>query len=214
MKIGLPMNNRIRIQKSILVSPPYNTTYIILNEILKIKNIKNALDMGTGTGIIAIELAKRSFDVTATDISNKAVRLAMLNIKENNVKVNIFQSDLFDKVSGKFDLIVFNSPVVFKRKPVINTIGNIILNFNLIDLVHRFSNLEKEWKVRMIKVNEFIYEAKNYLSDIGIIVTMLTQNEIDLITKDKNIELLHKIKFDQIKAYSIYITKLRFRNVI
>ncbi len=208
------MNNRIRIQKSILVSPPYNTTYIILNEILKIKNIKNALDMGTGTGIIAIELAKRSFDVTATDISNKAVRLAMLNIKENNVKVNIFQSDLFDKVSGKFDLIVFNSPVVFKRKPVINTIGNIILNFNLIDLVHRFSNLEKEWKVRMIKVNEFIYEAKNYLSDIGIIVTMLTQNEIDLITKDKNIELLHKIKFDQIKAYSIYITKLRFRNVI
>ena len=208
------MNNRIRIQRSILVSPPYNTTYIILNEILKIKNIRNALDMGTGTGIIAIELAKRSFDVTATDISNKAVRLAMLNIKENNVKVNIFQSDLFDKVSGKFDLIVFNSPVVFKRKPVINTIGNIILNFNLIDLVHRFSNLEKEWKVRMIKVNEFIYEAKNYLSDIGIIVTMLTQNEIDLITKDKNIELLHKIKFDQIKAYSIYITKLRFRNVI
>ena len=208
------MNNRIRIQRSILVSPPYNTTYIILNEILKIKNIKNALDMGTGTGIIAIELAKRSFDVTATDISNKAVRLAMLNIRENNVKVNIFQSDLFDKVSGKFDLIVFNSPVVFKRKPVINTIGNIILNFNLIDLVHRFSNLEKEWKVRMIKVNEFIYEAKNYLSDIGIIVTMLTQNEIDLITKDKNIELLHKIKFDQIKAYSIYITKLRFRNVI
>ena len=214
MKIGLPMNNRIRIQKSILVSPPYNTTYIILNEILKIKNIKNALDMGTGTGIIAIELAKRSFDVTATDISNKAIRLAMLNIKKNNVKVNIFQSDLFDKVSGKFDLIVFNSPVVFKRKPVINTIGNIILNFNLIDLVHRFSNLEKEWKVRMIKVNEFIYEAKKYLSDIGIIVTMLTQNEIDLITKDKNIELLHKIKFDQIKAYSIYITKLRFRNVI
>ena len=213
MKIGLPMNNRIRIQKSILVSPPYNTTYIILNEILKIKNIKNALDMGTGTGIIAIELAKRSFDVTATDISNKAVRLAMLNIKNNNVKVNIFQSDLFDKVSGKFDLIVFNSPVVFKRKPVINTIGNIILNFNLIDLVHRFSNLEKEWKVRMIKVNEFIYEAKNYLSDIGIIVTMLTQNEIDLITKDKNIELLHKIKFDQIKAYNIYITKLKFRNV-
>ncbi len=207
------MNNRIRIQRSILVSPPYNTTYIILNEILKIKNIKNALDMGTGTGIIAIELAKRSFDVTATDISNKAVRLAMLNIKENNVKVNIFQSDLFDKVSGKFDLIVFNSPVVFKRKPVINTIGNIILNFNLIDLVHRFSNLEKEWKVRMIKVNEFIYEAKNYLSDIGIIVTMLTQNEIDLITKDKNIELLHKIKFDQIKAYNIYITKLKFRNV-
>jgi len=207
------MNNRIRIQRSILVSPPYNTTYIILNEILKIKNIKNALDMGTGTGIIAIELAKKSFDVTATDISNKAVRLAMLNIKENNVKVNIFQSDLFDKVSGKFDLIVFNSPVVFKRKPVINTIGNIILNFNLIDLVHRFSNLEKEWKVRMIKVNEFIYEAKNYLSDIGIIVTMLTQNEIDLITKDKNIELLHKIKFDQIKAYNIYITKLKFRNV-
>jgi methylase of polypeptide subunit release factors len=207
------MNNRIRIQRSILVSPPYNTTYIILNEILKIKNIKNALDMGTGTGIIAIELAKRSFDVTATDISNKAVRLAMLNIKNNNVKVNIFQSDLFDKVSGKFDLIVFNSPVVFKRKPVINTIGNIILNFNLIDLVHRFSNLEKEWKVRMIKVNEFIYEAKNYLSDIGIIVTMLTQNEIDLITKDKNIELLHKIKFDQIKAYNIYITKLKFRNV-
>ena len=207
------MNNRIRIQRSILVSPPYKTTYIILNEILKIKNIRNALDMGTGTGIIAIELAKRSFDVTATDISNKAIRLAMLNIKKNNVKVNIFQSDLFDKVSGKFDLIVFNSPVVFKRKPVINTIGNIILNFNLIDLVHRFSNLEKEWKVRMIKVNEFIYEAKKYLSDIGIIVTMLTQNEIDLITKDKNIELLHKIKFDQIKAYNIYITKLKFRNV-
>ena len=70
------------------------------------------LDMGTGSGIIAILAAQRSSDVVAVDINPKAVEAARANAVGNGVadRINFGVSDVFDAVEGTFDLIVFDPP--------------------------------------------------------------------------------------------------------
>lgn len=74
---------------------------------------ERVLDLGTGTGIIAIGLAKRGRIVTATDISGAAVKTARVNAERNGVTITALESDLLSAVSGEFDLIAFNIPYGF-----------------------------------------------------------------------------------------------------
>jgi methylase of polypeptide subunit release factors len=70
-----------------------------------------ALDIGTGSGYIGLYLAQRGWDVDAVDISPRAVALAQRNAERNDVKANIYRSDVLSAVSGVFDVIVFNPPM-------------------------------------------------------------------------------------------------------
>ncbi len=66
------------------------------------------LDIGTGSGILALAAAKKAKKVIATDIDKKAIELCKKNVK--NKKIQFIQSDLFEKVKGRFDTIIFNPP--------------------------------------------------------------------------------------------------------
>lgn len=71
------------------------------------------LDMGCGYGPIGITLAK-SFPtrrVTMVDINERAVALTEKNVKDNQVEAVVFQSSLFERVSGEFAAIVTNPPI-------------------------------------------------------------------------------------------------------
>lgn len=73
------------------------------------------LDVGTGSGNIAISLALEldCKKVLATDISDKALKVAKLNAKKLQAdQVSFLRSDLLDDINGKFDLIVSNPPYV------------------------------------------------------------------------------------------------------
>jgi release factor glutamine methyltransferase len=71
----------------------------------------NVLEIGTGSGILALEAAKFADKVLAVDINPEAVAFVQKNVKQQNLKnVKVIESDLFSKVSGKFDLIIFNPP--------------------------------------------------------------------------------------------------------
>lgn len=74
------------------------------------------LDLGTGTGVIAVCLAKflRRASVTAVDISAKALNLARENAELNGVidKIVFQESDWLGEVHGRFDLIVSNPPYI------------------------------------------------------------------------------------------------------
>lgn len=74
----------------------------------------SVLDIGTGSGAIAISLAhaRPGWLVTASDISTEALKLAKENARKNAVTIDFIQSDVFSKVSGKFDLIVSNPPYI------------------------------------------------------------------------------------------------------
>lgn len=73
-------------------------------------------DIGTGSGCIAIGLAKAfpQAKVSAIDISEKAIQTASENAKKNNVEIEFIQADILqqDKLNGKFDVIISNPPYV------------------------------------------------------------------------------------------------------
>jgi len=77
----------------------------------------SVLDIGTGSGAIALALAKNrsAWSVTAADISQEALNLASENAK--NQKLNIFfkKSDCFAEISEKYDIIVSNPPYISRE---------------------------------------------------------------------------------------------------
>ncbi len=70
----------------------------------------HVLEIGTGTGILAIGSALTSAATMAVDINPAAVECARKNAELNNVTMDVGVSDLFEKVSGSFDEIIFNPP--------------------------------------------------------------------------------------------------------
>jgi release factor glutamine methyltransferase len=83
-------------------------------ENLPTREVGQAIDVGTGCGILGIIIARRAKMVIATDINPYAVRCARQNARANGVsdRMHFFQGDLFSplRVGERFDLVLFNAP--------------------------------------------------------------------------------------------------------
>lgn len=84
---------------------------------------KTLLDVGCGYGTLALTLAKKyGLKVTLVDVNSRALDLAKKNADKNNIEVNdIFLSNIYDQVEGKFDAIISNPPIR-AGKEVVHTI--------------------------------------------------------------------------------------------
>lgn len=120
MKLNFYINENVLI--------PRQDTEILVEEVINIaKRIKNPkiLDLCTGSGAIAVSLAKylTESEITATDISNKALEIAKKNAKINEVenRITFISSDLFTNIpEEKYDIIVSNPPYI--KRNVIETL--------------------------------------------------------------------------------------------
>lgn len=98
---------------------PRPETEILVEEALKIakeNNLTKVLDIGTGSGCIPISMVLKDKNITAhaVDISKDALETAKRNALLHNVyeKIKFYQSDVFDEVEEKFDIIISNPPYI------------------------------------------------------------------------------------------------------
>lgn len=111
------------VNNNVLIPRP--ETEILIEEVLKVcsslktKEIR-ILEIGTGCGAISVSLAHelKNAQITATDISQHAINVASKNAQINDVANQIFflQGNLFEPVSGNFDIIVSNPPYISKEE--------------------------------------------------------------------------------------------------
>lgn len=121
------MKMNFYVNKDVLI--PRQDTEVLVEEVIKIAkriNAKKILDLCTGSGAIAISLAKyiENSQITATDISEKALEIAEKNAIEQKVdrQIAFLQSDLFNDIpKEKYDIIVSNPPYI--KKDIIKTLN-------------------------------------------------------------------------------------------
>lgn len=171
------------VDENVLIPRP--DTEVLVEEVIKLAksiNAKKILDLCTGSGAIAVSLAKyiEGSQITATDISRKALSIAKLNATNNDVedRITFVSSDLFQNISEeKYDIIVSNPPYI-KRK-VIKTLDEEVKREPIIALDGGNDGLDFYKKI--------IRNAYQYLKYKGYLCL-----EIGYDQKDEVIDLINK----------------------
>lgn len=175
-------DRKFKVTRDVL-SPRIETEELIYKVLEYIKKSKKdsfkILDLCTGSGIIAITLKKEIIEkyteIVASDISEKALSIAIENANNNNANITFIKSDLFDNISGKFDLIISNPPYISYKDKI--TIKDNVLKYD--PHLALFAEEDGIYFYRKI-----IENAVHYLSKDGVIFF-----EIGYDQKEKIFEL-------------------------
>ena len=135
---------------------PAEDSYLLADN-LEIKKGQSVLEIGTGSGIVAMYASRLTDDITVTDINFDACELARKNFAENGIEnIEILWGNLFEVVENrKFDVILFNTPYLPTEDDEVldNTIN------------YAFDGGLNGRKV----IDLFLNEVGNHLNDGGIV---------------------------------------------
>jgi release factor glutamine methyltransferase len=111
-------NIKLQIPPEVFHPGFFTSTNFLLQYIKKLRlESKSFLEIGAGSGLISVYGAKQDAKVTATDINPVAIKFLTINGEENDVRLTIVQSDLFENIPvQQFDIIAINPPY-YKKKP-------------------------------------------------------------------------------------------------
>ncbi len=153
---------KINVNESVLI-PRYETELLVEKTIKYINKIFNKkvsiLDIGTGSGCISIVLNKEiNANLTASDISDKALEIAKYNAKENKANIKFIKSDILNDIKEKFDVIISNPPYIDP-------------NEKIMDMVDKYEPHEALYASNngLYFYEEILKNAKNNLNDKFII---------------------------------------------
>lgn len=108
--------------------PRMDTELVVEQALKRVGQNGKVLDLCCGSGAIGITIAaEKGARVTMADISPVALKIAKYNAKKYKTKVKMVQSDMFEHIAGKYDLIVCNPPYI--ATDVIDTLDNSVKNF-------------------------------------------------------------------------------------
>lgn len=120
---------KINVDKNVLI-PRFETEELVENTIKYIKKYFelpiDILDIGTGSGCISVALKNelKSVNITASDISKKAIKKAKENAKNNNVEINFINTDIYRGINKKFDVIISNPPYISHEEEIMDIVYN------------------------------------------------------------------------------------------
>ena len=174
-------DRKFKVTKDVL-SPRMETEELIYKvvEYVKItkKNNLRILDLCTGSGIIAItlkkELSQFSIDVVASDISKEALEVAKENAKTHTADIRFIQSDIFNNIDDKFDIIVSNPPYIDRKDEV--TMEDNVLKYD----PHLALFAEEEGMYFYRNITE---QANSYLNANGVIFFEIGYDQKDKIVR-------------------------------
>lgn len=179
------MGLKFKVNSNVLI--PRQDTETLVEEALKVvKPGMRVLDLCTGSGCIIISILRNVTNVEgyAIDISKQALNVAKENARLNDVSVMFERSDLFDNVTGTFDIIVSNPPYIRTEEIV-----------KLMPEVQSFEPMEaldgKEDGLYFYR--EIVAECKDYLNPGG--------------------RILFEIGYDQGEAVSVLLREAGFADV-
>lgn len=167
--------------------PRFETEELVYKalEIINKYGYKKVLDLCAGSGAIGIVISKKSeCEVLGTDISDDALKVAKMNGQMLNVKINFMQSDLFDKVLDKYDLIISNPPY--------------IATSDIAKLDKKVKNYEPRQALDggidgLDIIRKIAFEYKNYLNENGTLMFEFGIGQTDEIKKifiDSDMEII------------------------
>lgn len=187
------------VNKNVLIPQP--DTEILVEEVLNIiqKKIQNKdikiLDLCTGSGAIGISIKKyidefckknkyqTNLEVVESDISEKALEVAKINAERNKVDIQFIESDLFEKINDKFDIIVSNPPYI--ETHIIESLAKEVQNEPKLALDGGIDGLKF--------YRDIIKNALNFLNPEGVLAL-----EIGYDQKEKVIEILKQNDYNEI----------------
>ncbi len=155
---------------------------------------KTILDVGTGSGFVAVLCGLLTdADITAADISKDAVECARknadVNLDANKGRLTATQSDIFEHVSGEYDLITFNPPYL----PADDLPGN-----------------DKKVLIECGQIERFVSGLPGHLTDGGVallLVSSLTPIDVPALCRRRGLKAMvvkrKKLEWEELKIYII-----------
>ncbi|MFH1649800.1 MAG: HemK2/MTQ2 family protein methyltransferase [Candidatus Woesearchaeota archaeon] len=174
-----------------MVYEPHEDSFLLQSNLAKhCQGI--VLDMGTGSGIQALSAAKMVEGVTAVDIDPEAVAFVRELVKQDGItNIEVIESDLFEKVDGEFDTILFNTPYLPEDGEPDPALDGGALGYEI--------------------VIRFLSEAKGHLAPEGIILLVISTLTNPLKVEQEAKKLGYSFKIideEKVPFETLYLYKL------
>ncbi len=178
------MGFNLKVDERVLI--PRDDTETLVNEVLKYP-AGRVLDIGTGSGAIAISLASYGFDVVATDVSKEAISLARENALDNGVKIDFRVCSFFKCIRKKerFDYIVSNPPYISSRE--FDYLDREVKKEPRVALLSRFDGMWHTYRI--------LIEARKFLRSGGRVFI-----EISPLRTEKYLYAAHKLGYTEVEV--------------
>ena len=191
------MNLEFKVNSSVLIPRP-ETEELVRLMLKEDLDGKEVLDIGTGSGCIAISLTKNLHNakVSALDVSNDALEVARENAELNNVNIEFIHADIFEYQSDKkYDVIVSNPPYVLESEKML--MKQNVLNYEpeialFVDDINALKYYESIIKFSLNNLNSqgqiFFETNENYKDELNKLAQNYEYNiiEFKLDINDKN----------------------------